>query len=532
MRSVTFVLDTQTGSDGMAPVTVTIVEQADGSLLFTLSNDADGDGQIADLRGLFLDVADDSLLGTLSFIGADITQIVQSGDVTNLGGGVTTSGIPDAPYEIGLEFGTAGMSADDIQSTSFVLSSSARALTIDDFALGHIAVRQTSVGAADGAREDSDKLYGETPYPVNAQDDYVAAAEDEVHTGNVFANDIDLDAGDMDGDGIADGLTVVAVDGAAGNVGLAVEVAPGIFIAVAADGSYVLDTENADWLAEGESFDGSISYTVDDGNGGSDSAVLAFSVAGVNDTPDAVDDAAATNEASVVTGSVLANDSDPDLSDTLAVYSVNGDTLAVGQTIELASGALLTLNSDGSYSYDPNGAFDDLNTGEYATDGFSYQVSDGHGGFDDAYVEITVEGMGGDAGRDVDAGDHFGTFANKKGLADHDISNVVLYLQDDEGGILKVKIDGWSGEKDLDDVDLDVFLNDNDLTDYDLLAVSIKAGNNHNRDLGPGEGQLFLLDGDDDIDYLAGGQAPEGLTLGILGAKADMTFTYSADMFI
>lgn len=532
MRTVTFVLDTQTGNDGKAPVTVTIVEQADGSLKFTLSNDADTDGLIGDLRGLFLDVADNSLLGSFSFVGADITQVVQSGNVSNLGGGVTTAGIPDAASEIGIEFGTPGMSTDDIQSTTFVMSSSLRALTIDDIALEHIAVRQTSVSSADGGREDSDKLYGDTPYPVDAQDDAIVASEDSVSTGNLFTNDIDLDAGDTDGNGVADGLTVIAVDGDAQNVGASMEVAPGIIITVGADGTYTLDSEGADWLAEGETFEGSITYTVSDGNGGSDTATLTFTVEGVNDTPDAADDAATTTEESVVSGSVLANDTDPDLSDTLSVYSVNGDTLAVGQTIVLPSGALLTLAADGSYSYDPNGAFNSLNTGEFATDGFSYQVSDGHGGFADAYVEITIEGMGGDVTRDVDAGEHFGTFANKKGLADHDISNVVLYLQDDEGGILKVKIDGWSGVTDLDDVDLDVFLNDNDLTDYDLLAVSIKAGNNHNRDLGPGEGQLFLLDGDDDIDYLAGGTAPEGLSLGILGAKADMTFAYSADMFI
>ena len=39
---------------------------------------------------------------------------------------------------------------------------------------------------------------------------------------------------------------------------------------------------------------------------------------------------------------------------------VNGDAGNVGTQITLPSGALLTVNVDGTFSYDPNGAFDDL----------------------------------------------------------------------------------------------------------------------------------------------------------------------------
>jgi hypothetical protein len=61
--------------------------------------------------------------------------------------------------------------------------------------------------------------------------------------------------------------------------------------------------------------------------------------------------------------------------------------------------------------------------------------------------------------------------------------------------------------------------------------VSIKAGNNHNADLGPGEGQLFLMDGDEDIDYVAGGAAPAGLSHSILAARVDASWQYSASLF-
>ncbi|MGB3189234.1 MAG: VCBS domain-containing protein, partial [Limnoraphis sp.] len=65
----------------------------------------------------------------------------------------------------------------------------------------------------------------------------------------------------------------------------------------------------------------------------------------------------------------------------------------VGNQITLASGALLTLNADGSYNYDPNGQFEALNDGETDTDTFSYTVDDGNGGTDTATVNVTIDGV-------------------------------------------------------------------------------------------------------------------------------------------
>ncbi|WP_202981338.1 Ig-like domain-containing protein, partial [Labrenzia sp. CE80] len=41
---------------------------------------------------------------------------------------------------------------------------------------------------------------------------------------------------------------------------------------------------------------------------------------------------------------------------------------------------VVIINSDGTFSYDPNGAFEYLGAGESATDTFSYTVDDGNGG--------------------------------------------------------------------------------------------------------------------------------------------------------
>ncbi|MDF1811148.1 MAG: Ig-like domain-containing protein [Verrucomicrobiales bacterium] len=80
------------------------------------------------------------------------------------------------------------------------------------------------------------------------------------------------------------------------------------------------------------------------------------------------------------------------ISSTFDVVAVNGDNSAVGSAVILPSGAEVNIESDGSYSYDTNGAFDYLANGENTTDSFTYTISDGHGGSDTATVTITIQG--------------------------------------------------------------------------------------------------------------------------------------------
>ena len=113
------------------------------------------------------------------------------------------------------------------------------------------------------------------------------------------------------------------------------------------------------------------------------------------------DDSATPAETDDVSGSVLANDSGSGI----AVTAVNGDETRVGQQFTLPSGALLTLNADGSYSYDPNGAFAYLvspataaATGAVnstATDTFTYTITGG----DTATVTVTITGEDGPGSR-------------------------------------------------------------------------------------------------------------------------------------
>ena len=123
---------------------------------------------------------------------------------------------------------------------------------------------------------------------------------------------------------------------------------------------------------------------------------MTITINGVNDAPEAVDDTDSTNEDTVLSvpaDGVLTNDTDVDTTDTKTVTKVNGSEANVGTQFALASGALLKLNEDGSYDYDPNDQFEHLQVGETATDDFTYTVTDGEGESATATVTITINGV-------------------------------------------------------------------------------------------------------------------------------------------
>ena len=152
-------------SDGVT-VGITITDQGDGTLRFDLSV-LEGTGTIGDLNGLFFDIADESLLSGLTVTGDDITGAVFKADAVTKGDSYNTvNGEITKDYgkfDAGVQFGTQGMAQDDIQDTSFVLSHDSVDLTLDTFLAMDFAVRLTSVGDVDGAREDSLKIGGTAP---------------------------------------------------------------------------------------------------------------------------------------------------------------------------------------------------------------------------------------------------------------------------------------------------------------------------------------------------------------------------------
>jgi VCBS repeat-containing protein len=115
-------------------------------------------------------------------------------------------------------------------------------------------------------------------------------------------------------------------------------------------------------------------------------ATASVAITHVNHLPVAVNDSYTTDEdttITVVAPGVLGNDYDPD-GDTLNVTAVN-----TSGTV----GNVTAWGADGSFSYDPNGQFEYLPAGSSTTDSFTYTVSDGKGGTDNATVSINITGV-------------------------------------------------------------------------------------------------------------------------------------------
>jgi Ca2+-binding RTX toxin-like protein len=163
LRAVDFLIQGEPGA------LVTVTETPEGTLTFkvkvtdviTGTTDAP---DIADLRGLFFDVSDATLLSGLSVTGSDVTTyLVDADKVMQVEKDVTMSGEVGksvGPFDVGIEFGTSGIGKDDIRETSFTLSAS-EPLSLEFVLQQHFGLRLTSVSNNGEGRELSLKLTGQ-----------------------------------------------------------------------------------------------------------------------------------------------------------------------------------------------------------------------------------------------------------------------------------------------------------------------------------------------------------------------------------
>lgn len=382
MATMTFQInDSSTGGTNPA-VWVSVTENTDGTLTFNVTQEG---GVIGDLRGLFFDVADESILSSLKVIAASTDVRIGDDSIKDLGDGANMNGLlgSDKGYDVGIEVGSAGIGkGDDIRSYSFTLDSSARDLSLADFANVDFAARLTSVGVIGGTRADSSKILEITSQAIDAKSDLVAADENTAAAGNVLANDATAGGSNTvtGWSGGAVGATV-ALESEGDTIGS---------LRLNADGSYVLDTSAGDELSAGESIVYNFTYGVrnqtEATSWSDDTSALTVVVNGRNDGPEAKDDAAgAIAEDGRIDGSVATNDSDIDRLDTHTWAVVDGSFNGLGQ---------LAMNADGTWSYDANGAYDGLNEGESRELSFQYTMTDNHGAIDTATVSFTVFGVG------------------------------------------------------------------------------------------------------------------------------------------
>jgi len=151
-------------------------------------------------------------------------------------------------------------------------------------------------------------------------------------------------------------------------------------------------------LGAGETRDTIVFYTATDRHGAnSNLGTITIRVTGVNDPPVATNDPTvqtgySTNEDSVLNinnaaNGVLVNDRDVDTNDVLTVQGAPVSTTS-------AQGASVTINANGTFSYDPRSApnIQRLNLGQSLSDTFTYTVTDGKGGTAVGTVTISVSG--------------------------------------------------------------------------------------------------------------------------------------------
>ncbi len=188
-----------------------------------------------------------------------------------------------------------------------------------------------------------------TVNPINdgplAVNDEVATNEDVPVSGNVLSNDSDPEGDTLTATRAADPVNGV--------------------LELLDDGSFTY-MPNANFVGSDN-----FQYTTSDGQITTAPATVIISVAGVNDAPQALDDAVATNEDEPISGNVLSNDFDPD-----------GDALTATRASDPMHG-ILDLQEDGSFTYTPDADFS-------GADSFQYTTSDGLASTLPATVTISV----------------------------------------------------------------------------------------------------------------------------------------------
>ncbi|WP_370337487.1 tandem-95 repeat protein [Parvularcula marina] len=253
---------------------------------------------------------------------------------------------------------------------------------------------------------------------INANTQDPIGSQDGVSQHSLEANSFDGTLLINDSDPEGDDISIVAVEGEVMNVGTEITLASGALITVHADGFYSYDPNGQfEYLDAGETATDSFTYTISDGNGGTDTATVSVTINGVNDAPVANDDSFMVDEDNVLMGNVKLNDSDPEdhAISLLAVDTQHG---------------VLVLSHDGSFTYTPGADFN-------GTDSFTYVLRDPDFPAtpqDVAVVTITVDPVDDDPMAVDDSGMGFTTDEDTSFTT----SNVLDNDSDPDGGMLTV----------------------------------------------------------------------------------------------
>jgi VCBS repeat-containing protein len=338
-----------------------------------------------------------------SFVGDEDSVLVLSNLVGN-----DTDAEGDALYmDMNSTAGSNGglFSRDDGGSVSFNPNGD-----FDDLAVGESRTTSFSYTVYDdqggsGTATVTVTVNGLNDNPTGVNDQYFASEDGLTNLGSLMAND-----SDVEGDGI-----YVDLNSTPGGNGGQFSVDDGGSVVFNPDGDF-------DDLAVGESRDTSFNYMVYDDQGGQSSATVTVTVHGVNDNPVGVDDEYQVFEDGVTPlSSPLANDHDAEGNELSA--EVNG--------LDGNNGGAISMGDAGELSFNADGDFDDLATGESRTTSFTYTVRDSEGGSAVATVTVTVHGSNDNplAGNDAfttqaDTASFLGNLLNNDGDPEDDAVSV------------------------------------------------------------------------------------------------------------
>ncbi|MCB9996898.1 MAG: tandem-95 repeat protein [Rhodospirillales bacterium] len=200
--------------------------------------------------------------------------------------------------------------------------------------------------------------------PVNdapvAQDDVFATDEDTALAGNLLGDNGNGIDDDVDGDALS-------------VVGGTFATAQGGTLFISPDGSFMYNP-----AADFNGLD-TASYTLVDGQGGSDTAQLSIAVAPVNDSPEALNDAFTGTENQEIEGNLLADNGSG------ADFDIDGDSLQlVSDMTASAQGGSVIILGNGDFVYMPPANY-------FGPDSFEYTVTDGQGGSDVGTAFLTIQ---------------------------------------------------------------------------------------------------------------------------------------------
>jgi large repetitive protein len=250
-------------------------------------------------------------------------------------------------------YGTLVLNADG--SYSYTPTAGAQALQAGQNVADVFAYTVTDPSGQTASTTLTITVTGVNDAPV-AEDNSVVTPVNTPVSGNLLTDDGNgTAAGGVDSDPDGDPLTVsgFTVDGVPGTLGTPV-VIPNV-------GSLTVNGNGVYTFAPVPGFEGAVpvvTYTISDGQGGSDTAALNILVDAVNDPPVALDDNVTGVEDQPVTFNPLTNDSDPE-GQPLTITQVNGTPIVVGSPVQIDDPVTgdkvgdLVLNPNGTLTFTP-----------------------------------------------------------------------------------------------------------------------------------------------------------------------------------